>query len=197
MQNSAGAAGLRNWMSPQPEPQAPVAPAPPHPLSAPLSSPRPAPSAPIFPSSVQPPVPVCSMCGAPLNPDRKFCGSCGAPIVTVPPVSGPVPIFTPSVPAPVPLLVCASCGNALFRKGKILRGVRGSRGLTFTTVEGKSGFLIGDDERFTGLLRLVYGTKVHLPSGYTPAGGVRIIFFNFFMGIQEKKGEFIRSQSPV
>ena len=58
----------------------------------------------------------------------------------------------------------------------------GSRGLTITTIEGKSGFLIGDDEQFTGLLRLVYGTKVHLPSGYDPEGGVRIKFFNFLWG---------------
>jgi hypothetical protein len=61
--------------------------------------------------------------------------------------------------------------------------VRGSRGLTITTVEGKSGFLIGDDERFTGLLTQVCGTKVELPLGYNPEGGVSIKFFNFFMGI--------------
>jgi hypothetical protein len=40
-----------------------------------------------------------------------------------------------------------------------------------------------EDERFTGLLKQVYGIKVELPSGYNLEGGVRIKFFNFFMGI--------------
>ena len=44
-----------------------------------------------------------------------------------------------------------------------------------------------EDERFTGLLKQVYGIKVELPSGYNPEGGVRIKFFNFFMGIFFKK----------
>ena len=55
--------------------------------------------------------------------------------------------------------------------------MRGSRGLTLTTIEGKSGFLIGEDERFIGLLRQAYGTKVHLRFGYVSFVGVRIKSF--------------------
>ena len=49
--------------------------------------------------------------------------------------------------------------------------------LTIDTVDGKFEFLIGEDDRFTDLLRRVYGEKVHMPFGYVSAGGVRIRFF--------------------
>jgi hypothetical protein len=69
--------------------------------------------------------------------------------------------------------------------------VRGSRGFTITTIEGKFEFLIGEEERLIELLIQAHGTKVHLPFGHNPAGGVRTIFFN--LGTQEKKGEITRS----
>ena len=43
--------------------------------------------------------------------------------------------------------------------------------------EGKFEFTIAEDERFTTLLKQVYGDKVHLPLGYLSAGGVRIKLF--------------------
>ena len=45
-----------------------------------------------------------------------------------------------------------------------------------------------EDERFTRLLRQVYGTKVQLPFGYNPEGGVWIKFFNLFLWGSGKKG---------
>ncbi|MCX6692216.1 MAG: hypothetical protein NTW33_09275 [Methanoregula sp.] len=55
--------------------------------------------------------------------------------------------------------------------------MRGFRGLTLTTIDGKFGFLIGEDERLIELLRQAYGTKVHLPFGYVSSIGVRIKYF--------------------
>jgi len=43
--------------------------------------------------------------------------------------------------------------------------------------DGKFEFMIGEDDRFINLLKNVYGEKVHMPFGYTGAGGVRIKFF--------------------
>ena len=49
----------------------------------------------------------------------------------------------------------------------------------------------GEDERFIGLLRQVYGTKVQLPFGYNPEGGVWIKFFNLFLEIREKREKLL------
>jgi hypothetical protein len=43
--------------------------------------------------------------------------------------------------------------------------------------EGKFEFLIAEDDRFTTLLRQVYGDKVHMPFGYISTGMLRIKLF--------------------
>jgi hypothetical protein len=43
--------------------------------------------------------------------------------------------------------------------------------------DGKFEFVIAEDERFTTLLKQVYGDKVHMPPGYLSAGGIRIKLF--------------------
>jgi hypothetical protein len=42
---------------------------------------------------------------------------------------------------------------------------------------GKSEYMIGEDDRFINLLKMVYGERVHMPFGYFKAGGVRLKFF--------------------
>jgi hypothetical protein len=42
---------------------------------------------------------------------------------------------------------------------------------------GKTEYLIGEDDRFINLLKTVYGERVHMPFGYFRAGGVRLKFF--------------------
>lgn len=49
-----------------------------------------------------------------------------------------------------------------------------------TVIESKDGkyeFIIAEDERFTNLLKTVYGDRLHMPPGYFSKAGVRIKFF--------------------
>ena len=49
--------------------------------------------------------------------------------------------------------------------------------MTIEAPEGKFEFVIGEDDRFTMLLKDVYGDRVHMPFGYISGGGVRIKLF--------------------
>ena len=45
------------------------------------------------------------------------------------------------------------------------------------SMDGKFEYMIAEDERFTNLLKTVYGDRLHMPSGYFSHPGVRIKFF--------------------
>ena len=45
------------------------------------------------------------------------------------------------------------------------------------SMDGKFEYMIAEDERFTNLLRTVYGDRLHMPLGYFSKAGVRIKFF--------------------
>jgi hypothetical protein len=45
------------------------------------------------------------------------------------------------------------------------------------SMDGKFEYIIAEDERFTNLLRTVYGERLHMPFGYFSKAGVRIKFF--------------------
>lgn len=49
--------------------------------------------------------------------------------------------------------------------------------MTVKSADGKFEFYIGEDERFINILKAAYGDKVHMPFGYSMAGGVRIKLF--------------------
>ena len=45
------------------------------------------------------------------------------------------------------------------------------------SMDGKFEYMIAEDERFTNLLKTVYGDRLHMPLGYFSKAGVRIKFF--------------------
>ena len=49
--------------------------------------------------------------------------------------------------------------------------------MTVQSADGKFEFYIGEDDRFITILTATYGDRVHMPPGYTRAGGVRIELF--------------------
>jgi hypothetical protein len=49
--------------------------------------------------------------------------------------------------------------------------------MVIESMDGKFEYMIAEDERFTNLLKLVYGERLHMPFGYFSKAGVRIKFF--------------------
>jgi hypothetical protein len=49
--------------------------------------------------------------------------------------------------------------------------------MVIESMDGKSEYMIAEDERFTNLLKTVYGDRLHMPPGYFSKAGVRIKFF--------------------
>jgi len=45
------------------------------------------------------------------------------------------------------------------------------------SMDGKFEYMVAEDERFTNLLKTVYGDRLHMPPGYFSKAGVRIKFF--------------------
>ena len=49
--------------------------------------------------------------------------------------------------------------------------------ISIETADGRFEYLMAEDDRFTNLLKQVYGDKVHMPFGYLKIGAARIKFF--------------------
>ena len=49
--------------------------------------------------------------------------------------------------------------------------------MVIESMDGKYEVIIAEDERFTNLLKTVYGDRLHMPPGYFSKAGVRIKFF--------------------
>jgi len=49
--------------------------------------------------------------------------------------------------------------------------------MVIESMDGKFEYMIAEDERFTNLLKTVYGERLHMPFGYFSKAGVRIRFF--------------------
>jgi hypothetical protein len=49
--------------------------------------------------------------------------------------------------------------------------------MVIESMDGKFEYIIAEDERFTNLLKLVYGERLQMPFGYFSKAGVRIKFF--------------------
>lgn len=50
-------------------------------------------------------------------------------------------------------------------------------GLTIRTAAGKNDLRIAEDDRFISCLKAAFGDRVHMPSGYSRTGSVRIKLF--------------------